>query len=432
MASLLIFILSALLLISNTSDVHASQHTTRNIKEMFLPDQVLVKFRDDVPDYARERIHESCGARTFRRAYGDRYHVATIRDGAVEETIAAYTDNSEVEYAEPNYIIRAFTTPTPSTTPITGADNGFRPDDEFFHLQWNLSQIDCEDAWTISTGAGITVAVIDTGVNPNGFDGFGKNLAQGRNFLRLGRFFRDATDDNGHGTHVAGTIAQATNNITGVAGVAFDATIMPVKVLGRFGFGNTNSVVDGIRWAADNGADIINLSLGGAEGSTSMEDVINEVHEMGVVVIAAAGNESSSVSFPAAYETVIAVGSVRSDKELSFFSNFGAEIDVVAPGGDMNVDQNSDGFPDGILQETFVTGFLRRRNEFNFDLFFFQGTSQASPHVAGVAALILSKNPTLTPDEVREIITNTAEDLGEEGRDDDFGHGLINAAAALR
>lgn len=382
------------------------------IKGEFVSDQILVKFRHGVSEDVKLEVHKRLAAISIRDSYRKRYQIVTVKDGDVERMISLYSNDPNVEYAEPNYILRAF----------------FTPNDEFFSFQWHLSQINCEEAWEISTGNGVVVAVVDTGVNPNGFDSFGGRLIQGHDFANNDN---DSSDDNGHGTHVAGTIAQETNNVTGVAGVAFDAVILAVKVLGRFGFGNTDAVVDGIRWAADNGAQIINLSLGGPESTKVMEEAINEAHNKGVIIVAAAGNESGPVSFPAALEPVIAVGSVRFDETLSFFSNFGDPLDVVAPGGDATVDQNNDGFGDGVLQETFKKGFFRNRNNFDWDYFFFQGTSQASPHVAGVAALLLSIKPSLTPDEVRSAIQSTAKDLGAEGKDSRFGWGLVDAHAAL-
>lgn len=392
---------------------------SRIAKGEYVKDQIIVVFKKNVTENQKASVHKELKALSFKKSYGNHFHVATIKADNVERMIELYSKNPFVKYAEPNYVVRAF----------------FTPNDEHFDAQWHLPLIKCENAWDLSTGAGVKVAVIDTGVaavgqgeNPNGSDGFGGRLIQGRDFTQNDN---DSTDDNGHGTHVAGTIAQATNNGVGVAGVAFDATIIAVKVLNKRGFGTTDKVIDGIRWATDNDADVINLSLGGPVSSVAMESAVDEAHDKGVVLIAAAGNETGPVGFPAALESVIAVGSVRLDKTLSFFSSFGPEIDVVAPGGDATVDQDSDGRPDGILQETFTRGFLLRRNQLSWNYFFFQGTSQASPHVAGVAALILAQNPQFTPDEVRNVLRVTAEDLGTPGRDDKFGFGLINAHAAL-
>ena len=379
----------------------------------FVRNEVVVKFKDYVTEEYKVKLHERLGVKSFFKSYGNRYHRVRCKDGDVKRMVDVYSKAEEVEFAEPNYIYKAL----------------FTPNDESFDLQWNMEQINCERAWDISSGNGIVVAVVDSGVNSNGIDGYTWEVIQGRDFVN-----RDdnSTDDNGHGTHVAGTIGQATNNNVGVAGVAFNATIMAVKVLGRRGFGDVSAIADGISYAADNGAHVINLSVGGDGRSRVLESAVNEAHSNGVVLVAASGNESGDVSFPAAFENVIAVGSTRYDKTLSSFSNLGSEIDVVAPGGDLTVDQNEDGFDDGILQETFRRGFFFRRINVQWDLFWWQGTSFSAPHVSGVAALLLSNNPSLTPDEVKERITSTARDLGSPGKDDTFGWGLLDAAAALQ
>jgi subtilisin family serine protease len=235
-------------------------------------------------------------------------------------------------------------------------------------------------------------------------------------------------DDNGHGTHVSGTIAQTTLNGFGVAGVAFGTTIMPVKVLNSAGTGSHEWIANGIHYAVDNGADVINLSLGGP-GSDTLLEAVQYAYENGVVVVAASGNENGAISYPAAYDAyVIAVGATRYDETRSYYSNYGSSLDLVAPGGDTRdgVDQNMDGYRDGVLQNTFGNTTV------DWAYWFWQGTSMATPHVSGVAALLLARNPVLTPDEVRSVLQSTAEDLGIAGWDSTYGWGLVDAEAALR
>ncbi len=239
-------------------------------------------------------------------------------------------------------------------------------------------------------------------------------------------------DDNGHGTHVAGTIAQTTNNGLGVAGVAFGTTIMPVKVLNSAGTGSLDGVAAGIRYAVDNGADVISLSLGGP-GSSALQSAVAYAYNNGVVVCAASGNGGTdgigdpACDYPAAYDAyVIAVGATQYNESRAPYSNYGSSLDMVAPGGNTGVDQNGDGYPDGVLQNTFGNTTV------NWAYYFYQGTSMATPHVSGVAALLLARDPTLTPDEVRSALQSTADDLGSAGRDNTFGWGLVNAEAALR
>jgi subtilisin family serine protease len=233
-------------------------------------------------------------------------------------------------------------------------------------------------------------------------------------------------DDNGHGTHVTGTIAQTTNNGIGVAGVAFDTTIMPIKVLNAAGSGTYQWIADGIYFAVDNGADIISMSLGGSSSSTTLEAAVAYAYNNGVVVIAASGNNNGAVGYPAAYDNyVIAVGATQYDETRAPYSNYGSSLDIVAPGGNTGVDQNGDGYPDGVLQNTFSP------TPVDWGFWFYQGTSMATPHVSGVAALLLARNSTLTPDDIRDVLQSTADDLGVAGRDNTFGYGLVNAKAAL-
>lgn len=340
---------------------------------------------------------------------------------SVESFMALRRRDPNVEYAEPNYIAYAH----------------FTPNDAYFSpYQWHLDNpayggIHMQLAWDMSQGEGVVVAVIDTGVAYEDYGLFKRapDLAS-TVFVPGYDFVNNDThpnDDQGHGTHVTGTIAQSTNNNMGAAGVAYKVSIMPIKVLNSQGSGSYADVAEGIRWAADHGAKVINLSLGGAQAATYLEEALAYAYNKGATIVAASGNDGANiVSYPAAYDQyVIAVGATRYDEARARYSNYGSSLDIVAPGGDTSVDQNRDGYGDGILQQTF-SGIPS-----NFGYYFFQGTSMAAPHAAGVAALIISKGVTTTPDGVREILQTTADDLGVAGRDNIFGWGLINARAAL-
>lgn len=379
----------------------------------FVTNRILVKFKESVSNKQKMRIHSQTGSNGFKNSYKNIFQIVTVKNGDVERMVKLYSQNPNVEIAEPDYIRRA----------------SFTPNDELFPLQWNLSQINCQQAWEISTGQGVIVAVIDTGVNESGFDSFGGRVLPGHDFVHGDD---DATDTNSHGTHVAGTVAQATNNGTGVAGVAFNASILPVRVLNRFGAGSASGTIDGIRWAADNGAQVINLSLGGGSFSQLEQSVITEAHDKGVVIIAAAGNSGRRpVEFPAAYEHVIAVGAVDFSERRASYSTFGKNLDIMAPGGNTNVDINRDGLEDGVLQETFINLFSNFGGKLVWDYRNWQGTSQATPHVAGLAALLIAVNPLLTPDEIFEVMKLSAKDLEGSGWDQSTGWGLIDAEAAL-
>ena len=290
------------------------------------------------------------------------------------------------------------------------------PNDPDYAKQWNLNAINMEQAWSISKGEGVTVAVIDTGISPV------PDLAQ-TTFVPGYDFVNDradAADDNGHGTHVAGTVAQSTNNNYGVAGVAYQAKLMPLKVLAAFGGGTVSDIAEAIRFAADNGADVINMSLGGGGRSQVMEEAIAYAHRKGVVIVAAAGNENTnSASFPARYDHVIAVSALDRDGKRAPYSNFGAGVNIVAPGG-----ATRDSDEGGILQETIdpATG----RSVFSA----FQGTSMASPHVAGVAALIKAAGVS-DPEQVAKILYESSQDVQNDERNE-FGAGYLDAAAAVQ
>jgi serine protease len=306
-----------------------------------------------------------------------------------------------VEYAHPNYQFQA----------------AFVPNDPLYSQQWNLRAIRMPEAWEISQGEGVTVAVVDTGVTRV------PDLAQ-TEFVKGYDFVdddEDPTDLNGHGTHVAGTLAQSTNNALGVAGVAFKAKIMPVRVLDANGFGSLSDVVEGIRYAVDHGATVINLSLGSRASARLMEEAVAYAHSKGVTVVAAAGNENSSqVSYPARYPHVIAVSATGPDGTKAPYSNYGVGVDIAAPGGAKTPEH-----PEyGILQQT-----INRRNPDEPVFAYFQGTSMAAPHVAGVAALIQAQG-IKDPDKVEAILKMSAAPVPGD-KQNFYGAGLLDAARAL-
>lgn len=331
------------------------------------------------------------------------------------------------------------------------------PNDAFYLRQWHYPLIRLPQAWDITTGTPATgqviVAVIDSGIARNHSDLEDKRVA-GYDFIKDPDNAMDNTgidsdptdpgDSLGsfHGTHVAGTVAAASNNNIGVSGVSWGARIMPLRVLGARG-GTSYDIIQAVRYAArlpnDSGtlpaqrADIINLSLAGGGYSQSEQNAYTAARNQGVIIIAAAGNKNTSLpSYPASYNGVISVSAVGLNSAKAFYSNFGAAIDVAAPGGDMSADVNGDGFPDGILS-TLMT--LNPDSESLMETYsYFQGTSMAAPHVAGVAALMKAIHPGLTPAQFDAALTGNAitRDLGNAGRDDIFGQGLIDALQAVQ
>jgi thermitase len=277
------------------------------------------------------------------------------------------------------------------------------PNDPRYSEQWHLPSVSAPQAWDITTGSSdVTIAVIDTGVNYNHQDLQGKCVA-GYNFVDRST---DAMDDHGHGTHVAGIAAATGNNSTGVTGADWNARIMPIKVLDSQGSGYDSDVAAGIRYAADNGAEVINMSLGSSEYSYTLSEAVNYAFNKGLVIVAAAGNEASSVSYPAACDHVIAVGALESSDSLAYFSNRGSALDLTAPGVS--------------ILSTIPGGYGKM-----------SGTSMASPVVAGCASLVLAAHPGYVSSQVEQALKNGATDLGSPGFDTNYGYGKVNAYAAV-
>jgi len=351
-------------------------------------------------------------------------HVKTI-DGQAQGDFAL------VEAAAPpaHPAIARVEAPVPVSVEATAAATA-TPNDPAFPYQWHLHAVQAAEAWAVSTGAGATVAVLDTGVAYEDYGIYRRApdlattaFAPGWDFVN-----GDAhpNDDHGHGTHVAGTIAQSTGNALGGAGVAPGATLMPVKVLDSEGNGTDWDIAQGLRWAADHGARVANLSIGGASSSTVLGEAVAYAVAKGVTVVASTGNDGGPVSYPAAYPAVVSVGSIRVDGSRPAYASYGTGLDVVAPGGDLSIDQNGDGYPDGILQQTFMDGVPDR-----WCYCFYQGTSMAAPHVSAIAALLISRVPAATPAQVEAALVASVRDLGAPGWDAASGHGLVQAPDAL-
>ena len=381
--------------------------------------EILVQFKPKVDAHRRSVVLSWCGARAVRVAYRARFYVIVVPEEHKREVLRRLAALPEVAFAEPNSIVQGCSI----------------PNDPLYPRQWHFSMIGLEDAWQYSTGQGVIVAVLDTGINPYGRDGFGARLLEGYNALLHTPLFWE--DNNGHGTHVAGTIAQETGNGQGVAGIAPGAQLLPIKVLGRFGYGTRASLAEGILWAVDHNAQIINMSLGETAPSEAVRDAIAYAAARKVLLIAAAGNDSSEeevapVRYPAAFAQVIAVSAVDQTGAKAWYSNAGAEIDIAAPGGDMRVDRDADGYFDGILQETFKTGLGYPWGAVGWRYTYLQGTSMAAAHVSGVAALVKAIHQDWEPEKITHALVATARDLGDLGRDSEFGWGLVDAAEAVQ
>ncbi len=339
-------------------------------------------------------------------------------------------------------------------------ETNLTPDDGLYALQWHLPEIKLPEAWDLTTGSStgpndVIVAVVDTGILPDHPDLTGQ-LVAGYDFISdpdRARDFDGIDDDptdqgdfsygassSFHGTHVSGTVAARTDNAEGVAGVSWGAKIMPMRALGVNG-GTTYDVLQAVRYAAglanDSGrlpaapADIINLSLGSGFFSQAAQDTFSEVRSLGIIVVASAGNESSSsANYPAAYNGVTSVSASTINGGFASYSNFGASIDVAAPGGYNGTDENGDGFGDGVLS---TLGDDSNPGAVQLGYGALSGTSMAAPHVAGVAALMKAVHPALTPVQFDNALMSgeLTDDLGNPGRDDLYGYGRINAQKAV-
>lgn len=437
----------------------------------FLRGSIIVKFRPGTSAEAqRMMLAQVDGSATPSLPYAG-FDIVSIDAAADPEAVAGRLDaQPDVEYAQARYRVYP----------------RFVPNDPLYARQWNYPAIDMERAWDINPGAtpSITVAVIDSGVAfrsmlvrynarrqfrvvPNGpiFPALGvvdipfaaaPDLGGSDRFVSPRDFIWNTTlpfDLDGHGTHVSGTIGQLTNNGVGAAGMAFNVRLMPVKVISSdwdFLFespfqGTDDVVARGVRYAVDNGAKVLNMSIGrtGPPAPVVQEAIAYAVAQ-GAFVVVAAGNAflqgnpvERLAEFAPQIDGMVSVGAIGRDRLRAFYSSTGSSLELTAPGGN----QRSGGTDGGILQQTFdldlVETYLRGPANYRaprFDSFayqFFQGTSMAAPHVSGFAALLMQQGIT-KPAAIEAVMKKYATDLGPAGRDDEYGHGLINPRASLR
>jgi serine protease len=399
-------------------------------KPMMTSDRIVVRFKDAVDGDALRAAVETVGLQLVDRGLSGAFEVLRCAPSMTEAWVQWLNAQECVDYAERDPLAHTQVTPT---------DPLWAPYQWNFYNQGALSNgrvsnygIRAEAAWTTTTGTGAVVAVVDTGVayETNGVFIPAPDLVGTTFVFPFDAVVADGhpNDENGHGTHVTGTIAQRTNNGIGVAGIAHTCTIMPVRVLDASGTGSWTVVANGITWAADHGAHVINMSLGGTSGSTTLQAAVVYASGRGVVMCAATGNTSrTGLGYPAAYTQCIAVGATRFDGTKPRYGTSGTGIDVSAPGGDTGVDQNGDGIGDGILQNTFGSSATPA----TFNYYFFQGTSMATPHVAGVAALVKAAHPTYTAAQIRSAIETSCTDRGTVGYDTTYGAGIVNAQLAI-
>jgi len=409
--------LIALFLTASWGPVDASRGPSR-----FAPGEVLVRFQRGVSPQTASALagaYQAQVVESIPRLSVWRLRVKPGREQAIARSLEALP---QVLYAEPNYLAWALADP---------------PDDPLYRLQWNLDKVQALDAWQITRGdPSMPIAIIDTGidlshpdlaeklwVNPgeipgNGLDDDGNGYVDDVHGYDFTNKDGEPADDHGHGTHVSGIAAAATDNGLGVAGMAPANPLMALKVMSSSGDGTYFDVAQGIDYALAHGARLLNLSLGGIDASDVLSDAVQTATTAGAILVAAAGNCGSGCTFdgqyyvnplyyPAAYEEVLAVGATNSSDVIASFSEHHPYVDVCAPGVD--------------VYSTYSGGTYR----------YLAGTSMSTPHVTGLAALLWAADPSLTRKEVAERIVENARDLGAPGKDDYYGWGCINARAAL-
>jgi thermitase len=383
---------------------------------LYAPDRIVVKFKEDLKSAHVAQLNACQGTTVVAELPQIGVQILSVPPSEVEAKIAAFKADPSVEYAEPDYIAQ----PT------------YEPNDPSFSndTQWGPQKIFAPQAWDLCTGdADVVVAVLDWGVdlqhpdlatemwtNPgeiagNGIDDDGNGYIDDVYGWDFANDDHDPQDDYGHGTHCAGITAAATDNGVGIAGVAFNSHIMAVKVGdGTTGKAAYSDIAYGLMYAADNGAKVISLSLGAYAYSSFLGGAVNYAWNAGCVIIGAAGNNNKSDPFyPAAYDNVIGVSGTDQDDAKASWSNYGSYVAVAAPGVS--------------IYSTYWNGSSTYAH--------MSGTSMSAPHVAGLAALLFAQDGGRSNATVRSLIEDTADDLGDAGWDQYYGHGRINAFRAL-
>lgn len=351
--------------------------------------RAIVKFSIFTPGFAKQSIVRGQGASIAESTRLPNTIIINVPEGKSEKILNALNRNIFVDYAEEDFVAEALDT----------------PNDPLYPSQWGLTNIDAEGGWDVSHGdSNVHIAILDTGVNSSHPDLTGK-IDSSVNCIYYSCPNYTTDDPQGHGTHVAGIAAAATNNTVGVAGVNWESRIMSVKVLNDRGSGYYSWIANGIYWAADNGADVINMSLGGGTSSLTLENAVDYAWSKGVVVVSAAGNDGRNrATYPAYYDNVIAVTAVDESDRKASFSSYGNWVDVAAPGVD--------------ILSTYHDSYE-----------YLSGTSMSTPMVSGLAGLIKSKYPSYTNSQIRSKIDNSSDEV--TGTGSYWKYGRINVCNAL-
>jgi len=379
-------LLLSLVTLSQIATLPTVNAAKREVTPPSVPGRLLVKFNANIGSLHAREVIAALGTRDASEIPGVGVHIVELPYQANEQAFAnAFRGRSEVEFAEPDLLL---------------SPQQMLPNDPLFP-SWYLQKIDAANAWTITTGSSdITIAILDTGVESSHPD-LASKIVPGRNIYNNND---DTSDVYGHGTAVAGVAGAASNNGIGVASVAWGCGIMPVRISDSSGLASASNIANGLTWAADHGARVANVSYR-VTGNKTISSAAKYFQSKGGVVVAAAGNNSTQETAPDD-PYILTIGATDPQDVLYYYSNYGNNLDLVAPGNNTTT----------LLGAQYGAG---------------GGTSFASPVVAGVTALMLSANPKLTPAQVTEILKQSADDLGAAGRDNVYGSGRVNAARGV-
>lgn len=352
----------------------------------------------------------------------DKLMIARVDESQLMDALAALNKDDRVSAVSLNYVCQAFSKQGPE---CGSGDIQEAPNDPLYKIQWNLHMVNTEGGWGKNAGQNVRVAMVDTGLAYWNAEGHHKledlenlKVVEGYDFVRQRE---EAMDEQGQGSHMAGTIAQSTNNGKGAAGIAYETQIMPFKVLDRQGRGTMADVAAGIRLAGDRKAQVIVLGLGGPKPSDVLYEAVKHARSQGAVIIAATGVKGNDqIPYPAAYPEVVAVSAVDYKERLTDYSSRGPKIDIAAPGG-----KNGQTDYSGIVQNTIRQGDARSSGYYQWS-----GSSMSAAHVAGVAALIVA-NGVQGPEAVEKILKDTARSKGAKGKKQGFGAGIVDAGRAV-
>jgi thermitase len=360
-----------------------------NGDNLHVEDELLVQIKVGVPPEKLDEILRVNESFVINEIPQIRVKVIKVPSHTIEHLMMALSKNPHVNFVEYNSLASASAI----------------PDDSYYASQWHLSKISAPEGWNINTGSDdVPIAIIDSGVDPTHPDLASKLLA-GYNFIADNA---DTHDVLGHGTAVAGSAAALSNNYTGIAGVAWNNPIMPLVVLNSNNYATYSDIANAITYAADRGIKVINISIGGSSSSSTLQNAVNYAWNKGVVIFASAMNNSSSTPYyPAACNNVVAVSATTKDDTLASFSSYGNWVDISAPGVSILTTNKGGSYGS------------------------WSGTSFSSPISAGLAALIMSANPSLTNQQAVDIIKDNADDLGVAGFDPSYGWGRINVYRSL-